>query len=172
MRTADPSRTLDRLSLEAEDRRMIDGASRAQAAKIVRQFRDGIVTSDDLEAEWPISDDLVIDALASMLWRFYDDHRPRRMVGRKAPSSGEQEALTRYAAFLDSDLPYEWPQSRFDRIGGLGLLNVLSLGLLLPLDWWIKHRDGRFQAALDKSGDFSVWPFLRRSDYVLPEAPN
>lgn len=149
---------------------MIDGASRAQAAKIVRLFRDGIVTSDDLEAEWPFSDDPTLEALASMLWHFYDDHRPRRMVGKTAASSAEREALTRYAAFLDSDLPYEWPQSRFERIGGLGLLNILGLGLLLPLDWWIKRRNARFQVALDKSGDFSVWPFLRRSDYTPPEA--
>lgn len=145
---------------------MIDRPNRAIAAELIYRFRDGEITSDDLESEWPIrSQDKSLDALASMLWCFYDDHYPRRMTGRDAPTPEELEALTRYATFLTTELPYEWPQSSFYRIAGLGCLTWLSLGLLWPLDRWIKRRNARFEAELRASGDFDVWPFIRRADY-------
>jgi len=150
---------------------MIDRLKRDAAAKLVRAFRDGEITSDDLESDWPVrSDDKALDAVASMLWAYYDDHYPRRMVGKDAASPEERDALTRYAAFLDTDLTYEWPQSDFYRIGGLGVLTVLSLGLLWPLDRWIKLRNARFEAKLRETGDFNVWPFIRQTDYDAARA--
>jgi hypothetical protein len=101
-----------------------------------------------------------------MLWRFYDDHYPRRMVGKDAPDAHEHRELTRYAAFLDTDLEYEWPKANFIRIGGLGILPVLTLGLLWPLDWWIKRQNRRFEEGLRRSGDLEVWPFIKRADFA------
>jgi hypothetical protein len=144
---------------------MIDRANRSLASKLVRQFRDGEINSDDLESDWPRSDDKALRAVESMVWAFYDDHYPRRMIGRNAATPDEHEALTRYAAFLDSDLPYEWPRPNFYRIGGLGPLKWITLGLLWPLDWWIRRRNSRLEAELRAVGDFDVWPFLRREDF-------
>jgi hypothetical protein len=144
---------------------MIDREKRDVAAKLVRQFRDGEITSDDLESEWPSrSEDKALQAIESRVWAFYDDHRPRRMVGREAASPEERELLTRYAAFLDSPLPYEWSKSNFYGLGGCGVLVILSLGLLWPVDWWIKQRNARTEAKLREEGDLDVWPFIRRGD--------
>ncbi len=145
---------------------MIDRESRRIAATLVRQFRDGAITSDDLECEWPSrSEDRVLEAIASAVWGLYDDHWPRRMTGRDAASPEEREALTRFASFLDSPLQYEWSKSNFYGLGGCGALVFLSSGLLWPVDWWIKRRNARTEATLRSEGDFDVWPFLRRSDF-------
>jgi hypothetical protein len=145
---------------------MIDLGSRRIAATLVREFRDGTITSDDLESDWPgRSDDKALEAVASAVWGLYDDHWPRRMEGRDAASKEGREALTRFAAFLDSPLPYEWSKSNFYGLGGCGVLVVLSLGLLWPLDWLIKRRNTRTEAKLRSEGDFGVWPFLRRGDF-------
>lgn len=144
---------------------MIDRANRDAAAKLLRQFADGEINSDDLEANWPHSNDKALAAVASMVWGFYGDGHPRRMSGRDAATPKEQDTLARYTLFLDGELPYEWPQTNFYRIAGLGVLNIMSLGLLLPLHWSIKRRNARFQSALESSGDFEVWPFIRRKDH-------
>jgi hypothetical protein len=144
---------------------MIDRQKRDVAATLVRQFRDGAITSDALESEWPArSEDKGLKAVESRVWAFYDDHRPRRMSGREAASPEERELLTRYAAFLDSPLPYEWSKSNFYGLGGCGVLVTLTLGLLWPIDEWIKRRNARAEAELRQEGDLDVWPFIRRAD--------
>jgi hypothetical protein len=144
---------------------MIDRQKRDIAAKLVRQFRDGEITSDDLESDWPFrSEDKGLKAVESRVWAFYDDHRPRRMTGKQAASPEERELLTRYAAFLDSPLPYEWSKSNFYGLGGCGPLVFLTLGLLWPVDWLIKHRNAREGAELRQEGDLDVWPFIRPAD--------
>jgi len=144
---------------------MIDRQKRDLAAKLVRQFRDGAITSDDLENDWPTQpEDKALEAIASATWGLYDDYRPRRMTGRDAASPEERDALTRFAAFLDSSLSYEWSKSSFYGIGGCGVLVIPSLGLLWPVDRWIKRRNARLESRLRQEGDFDVWPFIRRGD--------
>ena len=144
---------------------MIDSKKRDAAAKLVRQFRDGEITSDNLKSDWPSrSEDKALEAVKSRVWGFYDDDRPRRMIGKEAASPEERELLTRYAAFLSSPLPYEWSKSNFYGLGGCGPLIFLSLGLLWPVDRWIKRRNADEEAALRQEGELDVWPFLRRGD--------
>jgi hypothetical protein len=145
---------------------VIDKDKRDIAAGLVRQFLEGQITSDDLEGSWPSkTDDTALEAVGSMVWLFYDDHRPRRMVGKEAASAEERELLTRYAAFLDSDIAYDWPESNFIRLAGLGALVPLSLGLLRPLDRWVKDRNARFDARMEAHGDLAVWPFTHSSQW-------
>ena len=144
---------------------MVDRQKRDLAAILVRRFRDGDITSDELETDWPSrSDDKALEALESRIWSFYDDHYPRRMNGRDAATSQERELLTRYAAFLDSPLQYEWSKSNFYALGGCGCLVFVSLGLLWPVDAWIKRRNAREEVKLRQEGDLDVWPFLRAAD--------
>lgn len=144
---------------------MFNRQKRDTAAELVRQFRDGKITSDDLESDWPFDpEDKALNAVESRVWAFYDDHRPRRMIGREAASPEERKELTRYAAFLDSPLPYEWSRSNFYGLGGCGVLVILSLGLLWPVDRWIKQRNARSEARLRQEGDLDVWPFIARAD--------
>ena len=144
---------------------MFDRQKRDVAARLVRQFRDGQISSDDLESDWPSrSQDRALEAIESRVWSFYDDHRPRTMSGGKAASTEEREALTRYAAFLDSPLAYEWSKFNFYGIGGLGCLVYMSLGLLWPVNLWIKRRNAATETRLRAEGDFESWPFIRRAD--------
>ena len=144
---------------------MIDRQNRNLAATLVRKFRDGEITSDELETDWPSgSDDKALEALGSRIWAFYDDHYPRRMTGREAATPEERKLLTRYAAFLDSPLPYEWSKSNFYGLGGCGCLVFVSLGLLWPVDRWIKRRNAREEEELRLEGDLDVWPFIRAAD--------
>ena len=101
-----------------------------------------------------------------MLWRFYDDHQEHALIGRKSLDEHGRSELTRYVAFLDTSLAYEWSKDNFIAIGGLGLLVPLSLGLLWPVDWWIKARLRKADERLGGEGDLDVWPFLRRADYA------
>lgn len=127
---------------------------------MIARFATGEIDSDDLEAEWPIcKEDRALNAISSMLWLHYDDHKPRRAVGKDAPSSEELLLFSRYQAYLKSDLRYEWPEDDFTRVAGLGALVPLSLGLLWPIDRMLKSRHAKVEAAMKAHGDLTVWPF-------------
>ena len=100
-----------------------------------------------------------------MLWLHYDDHKPRRALGKDAASSEELTLFKRYRAYLQSDLAYEWPEDDFIRIEGLGMLVPLSFGLLRPIDRLIQSRNAKVDAAMEAHGDLSVWPFTSRSQW-------
>ncbi len=168
---------------------VIDRASRDIVASLIRRFRDGEITNDQLEEQWPPpSEDKAIRALSSMIWYFYDDMHEHTLTGKYALTPEAHDDLTRYAHFADSALPYEWPQNDFVQIGGLGwriiliwsvlsflwlklewliggLCTALSIGAALSLDRWLAMRSKRFVSKLETCGDLKIWPFLRRSDF-------
>lgn len=145
---------------------MIDRMKRDEAASLIAGFACGQIDSDDLESDWPTcKEDRAIDAIGSMLWLHYDDHKPRRMIGKAAASPEELLLFSRYQAYLKGDLPYEWPEDNFIRIEGLGALVPLSLGLLRPIDRIIKSRNAKVDAAMEAHGDLSVWPFTSRTEW-------
>ena len=91
-------------------------------------------------------DDRALRALSTAIWGLYDDRHEHTMSGRYALTPEGYDALTRFALFADSDLPYEWPQDDFVRIAGLGW-RVIVLASLLSFavasekmaDCYIKH---------------------------------
>lgn len=137
---------------------MIDRLARDAAAHLTRQFRDGLLTNDDLEDQWPYgSEDRALRAVASMLWRFYDDHRVHTLSNLHPDTVAE---LNRYAAFLDTDLCYEWSEDRFDTIDWKGIADRLTGGLIPALSKRVRSRTERTSS----EGDVSVWPFARAAD--------
>lgn len=123
---------------------VIDRRSRDVVAELIRRFRDGQITNEDLITGWPAkSPGPALRAIETMVWPFYDDLRTHRLVGRHALTPEASETLSRYALFLDTDLPYEWRRTRFARISSLGWLPLLTLGLLWPLDRWVRRRKRR-----------------------------
>jgi hypothetical protein len=145
---------------------MINRLKRDKAASMIARFASGEIDSDDLESDWPIcKEDRALDAIGSMLWLHYDDHKPRRMDGKDAASAEELLLFKRYEAYLKGDLSYEWPEDNFIRIEGLGVLVPLSLGLLRPVDRMIKSRNAKVDAAMEAHGDLSVWPFTSRTQW-------
>lgn len=164
----------------------VDRPARDIAASLIRRFRDGEISNDQFEDQWPSpSIDPAIPALRDMIWQFYDDRYEHTLTWRHTLKPEGHEAFSRFALFADTDLPYEWPQHDFRRIEGLGcfLLSfgcfaalivllkyswVLAIGLLallLGIDWHIHRRNDRAQTAFEAAGDFSLWPFLRATDY-------
>jgi len=149
---------VDAVAIGHHTGRMIDRAARDVAAHLTRQFRDGLLTNDDLEDQWPDrSEDRALKAMASMLWRYYDDNRVHTLSNPNRETVAE---LTRYAAFLDTDLPYEWSEDRFDRIDWIGIADRLTLGRVRALANILRSRARRLEA----EGDVAVWPFVRAAD--------
>lgn len=103
------------------------------------------------------SNDRALAALESMLWRTYDDLRVHTLDN---PPQELTEELSRYAAFLDTDLTYEWSEDRFDRIDWLAALNRMTFGLLPIVSDRLKRRDARRAS----EGDVLVWPFRQETD--------
>ena len=178
---------------------VIDRPSRDIAASLIRRFRDGALTNDQFEDDWPRGrEDRVLWALSSMLWAFYSDMKEHTLTGKHALTPEGCEFFTRCALFADSDLAYEWPENDFIRTNGttngfrwgasvffLGFvafawwlptvrpfaalsLTVLCIGLVGLVwlsNWQAQRSNERFLADLKASGDWDVWPFIRRSDY-------
>ena len=98
--------------------------------------------------------------MASMLWRFYDDHRVHTLAKPHPESVAE---LTRYGAFLDTELPYEWSEDRSDTIDWIGIADRLTHGRVPAFVNVVRRRAER----LEIEGDIAVWPFIRLAD--VPE---
>jgi hypothetical protein len=69
--------------------------------------------------------------------------------------------------FLRADLEYEWPAIRFINpalVSSIGcFLSLLTFGLWATQ----KRQQGQREfAKWRRAGDYDVWPFLRRSEYV------
>ena len=167
---------------------VIDRPSRDFAASLIRRFRDGALTNDQFQDEWPSNrEDRALGALATMLWHFYDDRKEHTLTGRHALTLDGREFFDRCVLFAESDLPYEWPEEDFIGINGLGWrlmvilslgsllwlrigsfgwpLVVVSIGLIFLLDRRIRQSNARIEAKLKATGDMDLWPFIRRSDY-------
>ncbi|MDG2520582.1 hypothetical protein P7B02_03425 [Caulobacter segnis] len=101
-----------------------------------------------------------------MIWGLYDDRREHALVGEDGVDANRRSDLARYAAFLDTDLPYSWSRDNFVGIAGLGVLVPLSLGLLWPLDHWIKARIRRADDRFAAEGEVAAWPFMNAADFM------
>jgi hypothetical protein len=164
--------------------RIIDRASREAATSLIFRFRDGKLTNDQFEDQWPCSDDRALRAISTMIWCFYNDTHEHTLTGRYGLTAEGHALMTRCALFAESDLPYEWPEDNFIGIGGLGSpvilgLTVLSafwlqvwwplmpltIGSVLLIDQWVKRRLARFWERMETIGDLSIWPFIHQADY-------
>lgn len=69
-------------------------------------------------------------------------------------SQSDKQKIARIMLFLYSDLEYEWPKHPLTGLKRFAT-TVFSFGLL-P-----RYFDKRWKS----SGDFEIWPFIRRSDF-------
>ena len=148
---------------------MVEHEARRRAAQLVRRFGAGELDNDLFHAgmaEVVRSDDRALRAIESMLWTMSDHSRTHKLEGADAMNEEGRALFDRCVLFLQSDLEYEWPQDRFDRTWGcVPGLHVLTLGLTWIYTRWKVRQNERFNAEVRASGDFDVWPFLRRTDY-------
>lgn len=137
---------------------MIDRSSRDLAAELTRDYRDGLLTYDELKCRWPfMSDDRALRAIGTMLWRYHDESDSPAL---KAPDLTDD--LSGYAAFLDSGLEYQWTQDRFDTVDWLAWANHLTFGLVPIVATAVARREARWE----REGEPLAWPFARHDDTI------
>lgn len=135
---------------------MIDRDSRRTICELLRHLAAGQISNDQFEDRLPgRSDDAAIFEIRHQAWFFYSDLREYRFVGNDRLSDEHRREIARWILFLQSDLEYEWPRLAWY------LYPVLLVGNLFTLGWLGQAFTRRFK----RSGDFDVWPFIRRSDY-------
>ncbi len=133
----------------------IDRTARDLAAQSLRGLISGRLTNDDFEDFFPISRDPAIEAVWSTAWCLYSDMRSYALNGAHALHPATRREALRWLLFLDSDLPYMWPERSHP-------------GMADPRDVHkqVSFFGGRARARrFFSAGDYAVWPFVSRSDY-------
>lgn len=164
---------------------MIDHERRKKLAFHLRQLSVRLTSNDDFEealmddvthgwlpeqyyrskeAEF---DDPIIQPMLELCWGLYDDTRNHKLVRSDALSEQAVKIIARCILFLHSDKEYEWqyfntnnPILRFSLADII--LSILTLGH--------HYRNKREKHIISyyewqKTGDYEVWPFLRKHDY-------
>jgi len=138
---------------------MIDRLTRDCLAEGLRQFAAGRSWSEDFEQRCVLpsmkSQDPAAREIAWAAWCLYDDISDTRLIGRYRLSRENRRAIARWIMFLRSEMAYEWPTYPRWRALVLLPLDLLTLGTTAR----IRHRKWR------RTGEFSVWPYRRWSDY-------
>jgi hypothetical protein len=139
---------------------MIDRDSRARGVQLLRRFRDGAITLDELDNQWPDrSRDSAIPAIGEMLWRLFQTDFKPVTLGRPGLDSQEHVALVdRCALFLESSAEYRWPIE----LPGSSLVGALQQALTLGVWDGVTRREWATYAG---AGMIQVWPFLSEEDY-------
>ncbi len=92
---------------------MIDRTSRDLAVGLLTSFLEGQIGFDELDVNWPISDDLALEAIGQELWNaFYSEFKSKFIGTGPSPSISEQELVNRAREFLRSDEEYQWSTDR------------------------------------------------------------
>jgi len=132
---------------------MVDRNARDQMVLLLRRLATGRITNDEFETQRPVSstDPAVDEIYHRGVWGFYSDLHEHRLV----LSRGERREIARFILFLKSDLDYQWPRRKLWGELLWMLAGLLTLGLAGRLYW----------RRLGRSGNVSVWPFLRRDDF-------
>lgn len=91
----------------------MDTVARALAADLVRQFANGSISFDDLDANWPPEGiDDAVDAIGKRLWAaFSSDNFPLLLRGERRASSEEAALLSKCDTFLRETGPSRWADS-------------------------------------------------------------
>jgi hypothetical protein len=136
---------------------MVDRGKRDSARDVLRNFIDCKLTNDEFHAQFPGSDhDLAVGAIRSNVWMLYSDLHTHKLAGNHTPNAEARALLERCVLFLDSGFEFEWPVPK------IGLANLLP-----NLTRRFRKMSPDSETARDgsDSGDNTVWPFFRRSDY-------
>lgn len=140
---------------------MIDRDARNRLAEGIRHLAAGIITNVEFEERaLSFSVDPAVHAIfLGGPWFLYHDLMRYRLKGKDRLSPAVRREAARWILFLKTDLPYEWPVERRGLVGSLVwiVVNLLTVGLFAR----------RAQRRFADSGDITVWPFVRRSDYEL-----
>jgi hypothetical protein len=132
---------------------MIDSEKRQIASELIAKYLSLEITSDELSDDFPRDKrDPALGAIWYNLWPYYSD-TSHKAEGKHQLSPEARELFERCAAFLRTDLEYEWPPYKW-------------ISFEYPL-WRLFGLGKRLEQKFDEfksHGDFDVWPFIRRED--------
>ena len=139
---------------------MVNRTQRTVASSLVRKLLAGEITNDELESRFPRDPaDPALAGIYRRLWFFWDDRKTHKLTEAHALTEEGRQLFERCAAFLDSDLEYEWPSSIHMVPVSLILLRLLRLRKAT------EDRERKEIERIRSFGDYEVWPFLRTRDW-------
>lgn len=145
---------------------IVDRAGRRRAAEVFRGFVLGRVRVDDFEKREPESPDPVIRAIWETAWLFYDDFRTERLTGRWRISLDQRRVFARWIMFLDSDLPYAWPDLTWPGVDPATRVEPRAARRFYWQSWRYRDRLAPSEAqAFLAAGHYRVSPFRTTADY-------
>jgi hypothetical protein len=81
-----------------------DFPGRAAAIALLRQLRDGTITTDEFSDHWPRGRDPALKTIHWAIWSTYDDRHAYRLSGAQSLDSRQIAGYNRCILFLASDL--------------------------------------------------------------------
>jgi hypothetical protein len=136
----------------------IDKQNRILAIKLLNQFIDRKIGKDDFESGYPMhSTDQGIRGVFYYVWRYYSDAFPFPQKFNKRILDDQEISVTihRCILFFHSELEYQWSE-KLMKPNLIGLLRLVGL----------KHVVENYYQPLMGQGDFGVWPFFKKEDYI------
>lgn len=138
---------------------MVDIHARRRLASGLHRLAAGRITNVDFERTYAAdagrSKDAAVRHVYEAAWTTYSDLETHRLTGAYRLKRSARRDVARCILFLRSRRPYEWPApSRWANLAWLPV-HLATLGVSSRV------RRNRWQ----RSGEFSVWPFWRWSDY-------
>jgi hypothetical protein len=121
---------------------------------VLRDLLDGKITNERFLQLFPRDGDEGIEAIFAFVWTQFSDLRVHTLTGSDTPQPEARAALERCWEFLRTELTFDWPVPKPSLIAGF--LSLFGLDNLLRGDL----------ATRASKGDFDVWPFFTRSDYL------
>jgi len=164
---------------------MVDKERRQKLALHLRHLSVGLISNDDFEEAvmddvtfgWLPEqyyrskevkiDDPIIQPMLELCWGLYDDTRNHKLTKSDALSADALKIIARCILFMHSGLEYEWPY--FDTNNPLLKFSLKDL-IYTILTLGHHYRNKREEHLMSyyewqKSGDYNIWPFLRKADY-------
>jgi hypothetical protein len=138
---------------------VIDRAARNKLAEGMRHLGAGILSNTEFEKR--VITKSVDPAIQAVFvggpWFLYHDLSTYKLRGPYRLRGLARKELARCVMFLKTDLEYEWPVQQRGVLSSLlwSLVNLATFGMFANVQ----------QRRFMRAGDFSVWPFIRRSDY-------
>jgi hypothetical protein len=139
---------------------MINRKARDSAVELIRKLISGHITNDEFEDGYSSisNDDSVIDEIYHYgTWYLYDDLKEHKLVGKYKLTDKTKSELAVWILFLKTDLEYEWPHGLKKMC--LDFIDLCTIGF-----------SRRIRRIYRLSGDDSVWPFYRKTDFERAKA--
>jgi len=140
----------------------VNRAARDAFSDTLWAFFASEIDNETFYGSLPAEADDACRAVWDSMWVFFDDLSTHKLNGRHRLTEGEKTEIARWHLFLQTDLPYLWPDMPL--AGHDPRLRIRKW--FAPLTWIRPVSVSREQAnAFLATGDHAYWPFVSAADY-------